>query len=778
MSLNNTKGSLGAFKPTQQEMLEKERQNSTMKEISNQESLMQIQVQAKIVKSSNNRVMGLIEDMSDKKPKFNNLILIVMIINTITNALVGFQAAYQYPEMKFQCLENGIWESCKSKIACDLSKDLWRKDPDQLHTYTWEYDLACDDAYKRDYALFSFWCVGGTLNLVMMQFVDFIGRKKAQIISTAVSLICMIITYFCHDFIFKVSLMAISFGMSDNVFTLMFIYMSEILTEKYRLPSNSIIMSAFAFGEVMLAVSMYVLNTYGSIEQLISIFSAISLVSLFFIPESPIFLASKKKYGELKNVLKFMNSTIYSKKDINVIEQSTRAIVPKIKNFNNNKKLHTVVSDNDLYWDSEKEVTQRAENLPNFGSIAEKDDNQNAGNGNFVDIVKSDICMNNEDLRRSRTDRPKFAPYDRDQSRERTTDRVHPESKTGFNSKVDTNKGDFSLGNIHDHNHTATLVLNLDNEIKNEHSYWNNKIEVLINEISESDKLTDQIVRSRKNSILQNSTKKSVKANQEDNEETQLLKANEETHDKDITNLEREESLLEKESITLNLRKTEMILEEELTGNHKIPAIKHDQKKMPAIAIIFCNAKYFLYVLGFMLILGNTYLVYQSSIVDTSSLGLPSIQISGIALGGVELLQYLICFPFATKMKRRQTTVICCTVIVLGAVTILVLDQMATEESRYNQTIGWLAVIACKGPASIMYTYINNYMAETFPTEIRGAGAGLVTAIARYIGASSALIKSYTKGSGIDLIVPCSVLSILVIPVAFFMPETLNKQIE
>lgn len=37
------------------------------------------------------------------------------------------------------------------------------------------------------------------------------------------------------------------------------------------------------------------------------------------------------------------------------------------------------------------------------------------------------------------------------------------------------------------------------------------------------------------------------------------------------------------------------------------------------------------------MVIGNAYIVYQSSIVDTSSLGLSSIQISGIALGAAEL---------------------------------------------------------------------------------------------------------------------------------------------
>ena len=129
-------------------------------------------------------------------------------------------------------------------------------------------------------------------------------------------------------------------------------------------------------------------------------------------------------------------------------------------------------------------------------------------------------------------------------------------------------------------------------------------------------------------------------------------------------------------------------------------------------------------------------------------------------------------------MKRRNTTIVCSSIILFGAAVILTLDLISTEERSYKQISAWTAVFLCKGPASVMYTYINNYMAEVFPTEIRGSGAGLVTAVARYIGAISALVKTMISGSKIELIVPCSVLSLFVIPATIFMPETINKQIE
>jgi len=41
-------------------------------------------------------------------------------------------------------------------------------------------------------------------------------------------------------------------------------------------------------------------------------------------------------------------------------------------------------------------------------------------------------------------------------------------------------------------------------------------------------------------------------------------------------------------------------------------------------------------------------------------------------------------------------------------------------------------------------------MSEVYPTQIRGAACGLITAFARFLGASSALIKMGLGGSRVE----------------------------
>merc|ERR1711871_424806 len=110
----------------------------------------------------------------------------------------------------------------------------------------------------------------------------------------------------------------------------------------------------------------------------------------------------------------------------------------------------------------------------------------------------------------------------------------------------------------------------------------------------------------------------------------------------------------------------------------------------------------------------------------------------------------------------------------MGGGAIVFFFNMYSDHSHlYKEIDGWVSVILCKGGASIMYTYIMNYVAEVFPARVRGSAAGIVCAFARFVGASTAFIKTGVASTKFDLIVPCSALSLIVIPYTLFMPETI-----
>ena len=78
------------------------------------------------------------------------------------------------------------------------------------------------------------------------------------------------------------------------------------------------------------------------------------------------------------------------------------------------------------------------------------------------------------------------------------------------------------------------------------------------------------------------------------------------------------------------------------------------------------------------------------------------------------------------------------------------MDLTITDQEFSKKITGWIMIAMCKLPASVMYTYCFNYMAEVYPTQIRGAGAGIVTAVARYLGASSALIEMAVRRTAVE----------------------------
>ena len=217
--MNDQNYDLNEFKPTASNLGKIKEMEKIKDEIAQTKTLMQLKNQANIIKTSNNQVQTVIENINSESRKFQVIVMVIIVVIIVTQSFISFQAAYQYPQAKFKCKINGKFEFCKEEEACKLSPDN-REIKAPLDTYTQHFELWCDRSNWKEWALVSFWGIGGTLNLIMMQFVDKIGRKSAMIISTIISLICAIITVLPIDnFWFKVALMAISFGAADNVFT-------------------------------------------------------------------------------------------------------------------------------------------------------------------------------------------------------------------------------------------------------------------------------------------------------------------------------------------------------------------------------------------------------------------------------------------------------------------------------------------------------------------------------------------------------------------------------
>jgi len=142
--------------------------------------------------------------------------------------------------------------------------------------------------------------------------------------------------------------------------------------------------------------------------------------------------------------------------------------------------------------------------------------------------------------------------------------------------------------------------------------YFNKKIDLMIAEIETVEKIKEKI------NINPSIQLKDISGNIEEDPHNGSL---------DRYSEERSSELYKTNELVIN--------QEFVKGSSKSPKLENNSDV--ALMVILTNKKYLFLVAGFIIVVGNAYIVFQASIVDTSSLGLPTIQISGIALGGAEL---------------------------------------------------------------------------------------------------------------------------------------------
>jgi hypothetical protein len=117
---------------------------------------------AQSLQTMNNQIMSHTTQISDiiqgvnKSPRGQNIIIAICVLNMIATGFVGFGVAYYYPTPKFDCRTEGPngsfskWFECKDEdMYCanvKINPALGRYGPDELHTWTYTYDLYCDRA--------------------------------------------------------------------------------------------------------------------------------------------------------------------------------------------------------------------------------------------------------------------------------------------------------------------------------------------------------------------------------------------------------------------------------------------------------------------------------------------------------------------------------------------------------------------------------------------------------------------------------------------------------
>lgn len=239
--------------------------------------------------------------------------------------------------------------------------------------------------------------------------------------------------------------------------------------------------------------------------------------------------------------------------------------------------------------------------------------------------------------------------------------------------------------------------------------------------------------------------------------------------------------------LSRNILETERDLRED-QGSARMSAVRYHDcnsakkttevenfEELAPLAYIWKTGKVRMEIFSFTMVVGTLYIVYQCTILATSTLDLGRIQISGIVLGGAEFCTYFVVFLWAKNLKRKAWTMVCLLVILFGAATVFALGFF--DFPNKGLIIAFIVIFLCKVPVCVTYTFIFVYVSETFETNIRGTASGLIASIARFIGASSALVNlGITQYPMVQLVGPCALWGLVGLPLLMiYLKETHNQ---
>ena len=199
--------------------------------------------------------------------------------------------------------------------------------------------------------------------------------------------------------------------------------------------------------------------------------------------------------------------------------------------------------------------------------------------------------------------------------------------------------------------------------------------------------------------------------------------------------------------------------------------VKHEGPKQNACSVFFRWKYIKTYFL--LAVLGSAInLLFFGMNFSIQDLGLSSINLNGIFYGVTQSVAYVSIVPFAHKIRRKQSFIYTQIAILLGAAALAVLSKVQKTPlvALAETTISTCLMTVVN---SIQFVFFYAYLTESFPTVVRGLASGLVICTSRVVAASFPYVKAMSQRYGYHVLVGCSILTVISLPLTFFGTETL-----
>ncbi len=183
----------------------------------------------------------------------------------------------------------------------------------------------------------------------------------------------------------------------------------------------------------------------------------------------------------------------------------------------------------------------------------------------------------------------------------------------------------------------------------------------------------------------------------------------------------------------------------------------------------------FYHLFTLTLIGGLLYALFYGMSLNIAELGLKDTKMNGMLLGATQAIGYLLVIPFTHRMRRKQWIIIFQFFILTGALLLILLSKQSQSSTvQFEQTITSTFLMATVMSAIFPIFYI--YITEVFPTEVRGTANAVILFLSKLIGSSAPLMENYSVSHGMHVLVGCSLLVVVSLPMSLWMRETLSAK--
>ncbi|CAF1335151.1 unnamed protein product, partial [Rotaria sordida] len=181
-------------------------------------------------------------------------------------------------------------------------------------TFTEDANFVCTHAVKRTW-LSTVYQIGACSTLLTGPISDKIGRRNViQALTIGVfvfsSLTQLFLQFINMSIDAKFALLLINqLVLGMDAYNLVFLLLMELTSSTHTSFAGNLALVTFTLGEIVVTIFAYVVYDWLNLKWLITGYLTLILPYLYFIPESPYWLFSKKKYDQLEACLRKIATT-------------------------------------------------------------------------------------------------------------------------------------------------------------------------------------------------------------------------------------------------------------------------------------------------------------------------------------------------------------------------------------------------------------------------------------------------------------------------------------